>query len=152
MNKFQQFNFINLVFENCESICIDTQAIVHMRFDEDGKRYSYERGELYYIRKLKKFYIVLDLSNSEWFWHMAGQKHFNTANMNITDDGMDCINRLKQSDDITHVYINGVGFSVPWNYNRSQFANSYQVNKETQYNRLEITVEEPKPEENNGEN
>ena len=150
MNKFQQFNFINLVFENCESICIDTQAIIQMRFKESGRRYTFERSELYYVTDLKKFYIKLDLSNSEWYWHMAGQKHFNTAKMNLMDDGLDCINRLKECNDITHLYINGVGFAVPWKPG-TQYSNGYQSNTEPQYDKLTINIEISNPEGNDGE-
>lgn len=145
MNKFQQFNTIDFVFQNCEHICIDTRAINHMCFKEDGKRYSFEHFELYYVTDLKRFYIELDLSNPEWYWHLPGQKNLNDdLSKNITD-GEDCVNRLKCCDDLSSVYINGVDFHIPWKIG-SQFSNEFQKNKIKLSNvreLLSITIMEP---------
>lgn len=145
MNKFQQFNTIDFVFQNCEHICIDTRAIGHMRFKEDGKRYTFERFELYYVTDLKRFYIELDLSNPEWYWHLPGQKNFNDDLAKNITDGEDCVNRLKYCDDLTSVCINGVEFHIPWKIG-SRFSNDYQKNEIKQSNGrdlLNITIMEP---------
>lgn len=104
---------IEFVFENCEAINVDVWAIETLNFDVSGERYTFDthRKNLLKQIQLGSFYIKMDLSNPKHFYHTNRLKD---NNITTEEDGEQCINRLKNSDDICHVYINEVCYHVPF--------------------------------------
>lgn len=119
MNSMQPFNELELVFENCEYILVDTVAIKTMRFTEKGRRYNWEQQTqtLDYCMELSNFELKLDLSRPQLFRRYAGQpdEHFGPP-----------VERLKKCSDLCHVYINGECFAVPWGEDGGAYMNSCQ--------------------------
>ena len=68
MRTMPKFNDIQFVFENCEVIHIDVNAIKAMRFHESGTQYVWYPRDLtmLYAKKLDDFYIKLDMSHPEY--------------------------------------------------------------------------------------
>ena len=60
-------------------------------------------------KELSKLYLMLNLRDKENFFHM-----FDTAKKTFSDEGSKCIDRLRFSDDITSIKINGIDYHVPW--------------------------------------
>ena len=104
---------IEFVFENCEAIHVDVWAIEALSFDVSGERYTFDshRKDLLKQIQMSSFYIKMDLSNPKHFYHTNRLKD---NNLTTEQDGEQCINRLKYSDDICNVYINEICYHVPF--------------------------------------
>ena len=136
MQTMPKFNDIQFVFENCEVIHIDVNAIKAMRFHESGTQYLWYPRDLnmLYAKKLDDFYIKLDMSHPEYFKHPDNQ-------INMGDP----VERLFICTDISSVIVNGTEFSVAWD-EVNQFYNAYQhtyKDKENGVNMLEFRIKEP---------
>lgn len=148
---------IEIIFENCESIYIDMWAIKALQFDAVCDRYiwSARHKDLSMSTLIDNLYLTVDLSNYKHFHHT--NRLIRTKS--VEEDGKECIERLKNSDDITHIYINGKCFMVQWNHVAYQtdkdspmlFKNAWQHNSilttcsdtEQICNELTIEIKEP---------
>lgn len=103
---------IEILFENCECINIDMWAIRTLIFDTDGDTYAWDKDHKNLMKKtrLKYFKLTVDLDDTRYFHHTNRLIDTKT----VEEDGIQCINRLIHSDDITDLYINGTCFSIPW--------------------------------------
>lgn len=129
---------IEILFENCECINIDMWAIKSLELKTDGDSYSWDRSRKNLMKqtRLKYFKLVVDLEDTRYFYHTNRLIDTKT----IEEDGIQCINRLIHSDDITDIYINGTRFNVPWIYEKytgyiagtpiDLYRNSAQINSE----------------------
>ena len=115
MNRLQHFNEIEILFDNCEVVRVETDAIKDLDFHVSGQRYRLENAGLDYTTEVDVFRILLDLSNPEWYTAYSNQKEF-------VGDPM---KRLAESNDISRFYINGTSFSVPWH---REYRNDWQRN------------------------
>lgn len=128
---------IEILFENCECINIDMWAIESLVFETGGDSYAWDKSRKNLMKKtrLKYFKLVVDL-DSRYFHHT--NRLINTKT--VEEDGIQCINRLIHSDDITDIYINGICFNIPWVYEKytgyiagtpiDLYRNSAQINSE----------------------
>ena len=105
--------YIELVFENCDCIHVDVWALKSLQMDTDGDRYEWDeqKKEILKSTSLKNIYMEFNTENPRHFYHTPRAI---LPSKPVGDDGLECINRLKTSDDLTHVYINGHVFIVPW--------------------------------------
>ena len=132
MNAIEIHNqSIEIVFENCECIYIDVWAIKNMFFDVCGEHYAFCRQDKKLMKSidLNKFELEVSLENPKHFYHTNRLKQNGST---VEEDGKECIERLKNSDDITHIYINGVCYSISWYYSDEQDSllhNKRQQNK-----------------------
>lgn len=129
---------IEILFENCECINIDMWAIESLELDTDGDSYTWDKSHKNLMKqtRLKYFKLVVNLEDTRFFYHTNRLIDTNT----IEEDGIQCINRLIHSDDITDIYINGICFNVPWIYEKytghiagtpiNLYRNSAQINSE----------------------
>lgn len=132
MNSFKITNHeIEFVFENCEAILIDESAIKQLRFITKSERFIYDahNHDMMKSVEVEKFYIVLDITDKKNFHHPYSTMLTWGGTDSIITDGQKCIDRLTKCDDITHLYINGVCYHLPWDYSR--YNNTYQNNTET---------------------
>ena len=104
-------HIIEIIFENCESITIKDSAIEHLRMKTDSETYEIDgRNKIFYEKKeLSSFYLMLNLRDKVNFFHM-----FDTTKKTFSEEGSKCIDRLRFSDDITSIKINGINYLVPW--------------------------------------
>ena len=58
---------------------------------------------------LNEFKLVVDLKNPLHFYHTNRLREEDSAKR----DGLECIERIKSSNDLVMVYINGTGFELP---------------------------------------
>lgn len=113
MNHIELINQeIEILFENCECINIDMWAIESLVFETDGDSYIWDKSHKNLMKqtRLKYFKLVVNLENTRYFYHTNRLIDTKT----IEDDGIQCINRLIHSNDMTDIYINGICFNIPW--------------------------------------
>ena len=117
MNSFKITNHeIEFVFENCETIQISTFAIKNLFFTTKGERFAFDahHHEMMKSTEMDSFEITLDISDKKCFHHPAQTMLTWGGTDSIITDGERCIERLKTCTDITHMYINGVCYHMPW--------------------------------------
>lgn len=137
MNKITIENQeIEIVFDNCETILVDQWAIKSMSFNTICDRYFWDNYHKEFERStmMNDFVLSLDLSKPQNFHH----QHRLIEQKTILEDGKECIKRIQNCDDITHIYINGICFGVPWKKKSKgndkdlgipEYSNEYQTNK-----------------------
>ena len=93
-----------------EHIDVPSQSL---RMTTDSERYEWEeqKKEMLKFTLLKNLYMEFDTKNPRHFYHTP---RVIPANKPVGDDGFDCIKRIKSSDDLTHIYVNGQCYQVPW--------------------------------------
>lgn len=103
---------VEIVFENCETINIDMWAIKSLTFDTVCDRYIWDEQHKNFITStiITDIKMVFDIRDWKDFHHTARLIDTKT----LKEDGEKCIDRLRFSDDITHIVINGKSFTVPW--------------------------------------
>lgn len=149
MNRFNiTDNQIEFVFENCEAIFIDTSAIKHLRFTTNGERFIYDERSREMMKSIEvnEFYIVLDIKDKKNFHHPYSTMLTWGGTDSIITDGQKCIDRLTKCDDITHLYINGVCYHMPWDYSRycNTFQNTIESTNTNGEHTLTITIKPTK--------
>ena len=129
---------VEILFENCECVNIDMWAIEYLMLETDGDSYIWDKSHKNFMKqtRLKYFKLVVNLEDTRFFHHTNRLIDANT----VEEDGMQCINRLIHSDDITDIYINGTCFNVPWIHEKytghiagtpiDLYRNSAQINTE----------------------
>lgn len=104
---------IEIVMENCESIKVDMWAIKTLRFDTICDRYEWDESHKDFLHStiIDNVKMVFDIREWKRFHHTPRLIDTTT----LKEDGEKCIDRLRYCDDITHIYINGKSFGIPWN-------------------------------------
>lgn len=126
--------YIEFVFDNCDTIKVDMWAIENFRFVTSGESWCWEERHHNFYKTINCSYVYIKLNlNNPLHYYSTPRCTFN-SNLTIEEHGKNFINRLATSDDITHFYINGVCYSVP--YERSKetnlaFRNELQKNSKT---------------------
>lgn len=115
---------IEILMENCESIKVDMWAIKTLRFDTICDRYTWDESH-------KDFLHSTIIDNVKMVFDIREWKHFHHAprlidSATLKEDGEKCIDRLRYCDDITHIYINGKSFSIPW-HNEEAGRDSFDI-------------------------
>lgn len=114
MNRVEvETDYIEFCFENCECIKVDLWAIKYFNFDVEGEAWSYNPNHMEFLKttKCKNVSIVFDITKPKLFSHTS---RLVDDNKTVVQDGLDCIERLKTSDDISSFTINEVNYRVPW--------------------------------------
>lgn len=124
MNKTQPFNEITLVFQNCENIIIDARAIRTLNFTGGQQSFFFKNNELHYKTDLVVLTLSVDL-NTEYFRHPVGD--IGIEKNSTKTDGEVCFERIRRSDDLASIIINGTEYSVPWDEG-SKHSNKWQQN------------------------
>ena len=135
MNSFiVQDDTLELVFENCECINVSIGAIESMYMTTRGKRFAFDKlsKTMMQCEEVESFEIKLNLYDKSYFNHSTpGQMLTHALTESVLTDRNLCIERLKTCNDITHVYINGVCYQMPWLTKEDKpFTNELQTNKE----------------------
>lgn len=96
--------YIELLFENCDCIKIHMSAVTLLRFRTDGEDWDYYARDNEFLKAgtLKSLYLSLDPEKTYCF------------SSNQIDSATECIKRIRNSDDITRLYVNGKPYLVPW--------------------------------------
>lgn len=130
MNSFEVQNYkIELVFENCESIDVSIGAIVSFYMTTRGKRMVFDT----HTKQMSESQIVdtlemtLTLSDASNFYHSSQNQMLSLGTESVITDRHNCVDRIKTSTDITHIYINGVCYQMPWN-EELRYSNKFQTN------------------------
>ena len=124
MNKTQPFNEITLIFQNCENIIVDARAIRTLNFTGGQQSFFFKDNKLYYRTDLVVFTLSVNL-NTEYFRHPIGD--IGIEKDSTKTDGEVCLERIKRSDDLTSIIINGTEYSVPWD-GSNKHSNKWQQN------------------------
>lgn len=129
---------VEIVMENCETIIVDMWAIKTLRFDTICDRYVWDENHKDFLRSTIIDNVKMTFDIREW-------KHFHHTprlidSATLKEDGEKCIDRLRYCDDITHIYINGKSFGIPWkqeeagrdkDLNIPWYKNAWQKNTES---------------------
>lgn len=129
---------IEFVFENCECIYIDEWAIKKLYFTTKGERYVWDEHSKSLMKSIEidDFSITVDINDTKYFHHANRL----IEKEQVKDDGSQCIDRLRYCDDITHLYINGICYHMPYDavpvvYDKELpvpcYKNKNQVNNES---------------------
>lgn len=96
--------YIELLFENCDCIKIHMSAVTLLRFKTEGEEWDYYARDNDFLKAstLKSLYLSLDPTKTYCF---------SSNQINSADE---CIQRIRNSDDITRLYVNGKPYLVPW--------------------------------------
>ena len=151
MNSFKlNDHHIELVFENCETMFIESSAIKFMYFTTKGERFNwYARDhEMLKSIEIEEFEITLDINDKKCFHHPYSTMLTWGGTDSVITDGQKCLERLISSDDITHLYINGICYHMPWHYDKSEdkdlnlpiYKNEWQTNSEMKNSSGEHTL------------
>lgn len=128
---------IEIVMENCEGIRVDMWAIKTLRFDTFCDRYVWDETNKDFMRStiIDNVKMVFDIRDWKHFHHPT--QRIDSAT--LKEDGEKCIDRLRYCDDITHIYINGKSFGIPWHQEEAGrdsfdipwYKNAWQKNTES---------------------
>lgn len=130
MNSFEIQNYkIELVFENCESIDVGIGAIVSFYMTTRGKRFVFDRQskQMMTAELVDTLEMTLTLSDASNFYHSSQNQMLSLGTESVITDRHNCVDRIKTSTDITHIYINGVCYQMPWN-EELRYSNKFQTN------------------------
>lgn len=125
MNKTQSFNEITLTFQNCENIIIDARAIRTLNFTGGQQSFFFKNNELHYRTDLVLLTLSINSNNTEYFRHPVGD--IGVEKDSTKTDGEVCFERIRRSDDLTSIIINGTEYSVPWDEG-NKHSNNWQRN------------------------
>ena len=114
MNQLQHFNEIEILFENCECLRVETAAIREFHFHVSGQRYLFNNSVMNCTTEVDDFVLELDLSNPGWY------STYDSRKVLMPDPAK----RITESNDICRFYINGTSYSVPWD--GEKYANGLQ--------------------------
>ncbi len=151
MNSFKLNDHqLEFVFENCETIFIDDSAIKFMYFTTKGESFSWYAREHEMLKsiEIEEFEITLDITDKKCFHHPYSTMLTWGGTDSIITDGQKCLERLKICNDITHLYINGTCYHMPWYYGKTEdkdlklpiYSNNWQENSEVTNSNGEHTL------------
>lgn len=130
MNSFEIQNYkIEFVFENCECIDVGIGAIESFYMTTRGKRLVFDRQtkQMLESQVVDTLEITLKLSDASNFYHSSQNQMLSLGTESVITDRHNCVERIKTSTDITHIYINGVCYQMPWN-EELRYSNKFQTN------------------------
>lgn len=130
MNSFEVQNYkFELVFENCESINVGIGAVESFYMTTRGKRMVFDKQskQMMEAQLVDTFELKLKLSDASNFYHSSQNQMLSLGIESVITDRHNCVERIKTSTDITHIYINGVCYQMPWNEELS-YQNKFQTN------------------------
>ena len=130
MNSFEIQNYkIELVFENCECIDVGIGAIESFYMTTRGKRLVFDKHtkQMLEAQSVDTFEITLKLSDASNFYHSSQNQMLSLGTESVITDRHNCVERIKTSTDITHIYINGVCYQMPWS-EELRYSNKFQTN------------------------
>ena len=109
-------NEIDLIFNNCECINIDACAIENLQFEVESEQFIWDKHHKNLMKqyKLKDFYLKVNCGVKVHFHHPTRTIPTWGRTDSIFTDAERCIERLLNSNDLCHIYINGVCYHVPW--------------------------------------
>lgn len=107
---------IELVFNNCECINIDMWAIENLQFEVESEQFIWDKHHKNLMKQyvLKDFYLKVNCAEKVHFHHTTRLVPTWGQTDSIFTDGEKCIERLLNSNDLCHVYINGICYRMPW--------------------------------------
>lgn len=120
---------IEIVFMNCECINVELEAIESMYMITRGERYAFDKHSKNFLcsKEVKELELTLKVSSNHHFYHASpGQMLVIGGTESIFTDRQKCLERLLNCDDITHIYINGTCYQMPWK-GGSENVNKYQT-------------------------
>lgn len=102
---------LELGFDSCETITVGLGAIRALEFTVTGEEYCWDsrRKTLDVQKVLGKFHLELDIRDMGEFV-LSDPVHIEKG----LTEGEYLFKRLTTTDDITHIYINGVAYKIPW--------------------------------------
>lgn len=125
---------VELVFENCECMTVSLHAIESLRLTTRGERFVYEKPwrEMLQCKEVDNFEITINLNDKSCFYHSTPTQMLTHAmTESVLTDRNNCVERLKTCNDITHIYINGVSYQMPWSIDEGKpYTNLLQTTKE----------------------
>ena len=130
MNSFEIQNYkIELVFENCECIDVGIGAIESFYMTTHGKRLVFDKHtkQMLEAQLVDTFEITLKLSDASNFYHSSQNQMLSLGTESVITDRHNCVERIKTSTDITHIYIDGVCYQMPWS-EELRYSNKFQTN------------------------
>lgn len=130
MNSFEIQNYkIEFVFENCESIDVGIGAIESFYMTTRGKRMVFDKQskQMMEAELVDTFELKLNMSDASNFYHSSQNQMLSLGTESVITDRHNCVERIKTSTDITHIYINGVCYQMPWN-EELRYSNKFQTN------------------------
>lgn len=110
-------NEIELVFENCECIKVSLAALESLRITTRGEHTVYEKhfGALFTSVEVDTIELKLKLKDKLDFRHgSTGQIVSFGMTESIFNDGEKRMERIRTCNDLTHIYINGKCYQMPW--------------------------------------
>ena len=107
---------IELVFNNCECINIDMCAIENLQFEVESEQFIWDKHNKNLMKQyiLKDFNLKVNCAEKMHFHHTTRMIPIWGQTDSIFTDGEKCIERLLNSNDLCHIYINGVCYRMPW--------------------------------------
>ena len=143
MNSVEIQNYkIELVFENCESIDVGIGAIESFYMTTRGKRFAFDKisKQLLETIEVDALELKLNMSDASNFYHSSQNQMLSLGTESVLADRKNCVERIKTSTDITHIYINGVCYQMPWSREK-QYDNMFQkITKECTNGKNFITI------------
>lgn len=135
MNSFEVQNFkIEFVFENCESIDVSIGAIESFCMTTRGKSFVFDKQskQMMETELVDTLEVKLNVSDASNFYHSSQNQMLSLGTESVLTDRKNCVERIKTSTDITHIYINGVCYRMPWNVehcylNKFQKTSNYSI-------------------------
>ena len=147
METAVKFDKVELVFDSCETITIGLDAIRWMSMDVGVTEYRWdERNRCMDMEKtLTRFRMSIDLTQLQAL-SLSDPVHIEPG---LTEKQY-IVKRLSSTDDITHVYVNGEPFRMPWGPG-DMYQNSWHRTTRTNTTDGTDTVEYDIGEENTAE-
>ena len=104
---------VEFFFENCECIIVDMWAIKYFHFDVKEERWAWDPDHKNFLntKYCDNVSIQLDISDPKFFSHVS---RLVDKGKTVEQDGLECIERLKTSDDLCGFKINSIDYLVPW--------------------------------------
>lgn len=138
-------NSVELVFENCECITISLRAVESLCMITRGERYVYTKPwrEMMHCKEVDNFEIIIDLNDKSCFYHSTPMQTLTHAmTESVLTDRNNCVERLKTCNDITHIYINGICYQMPWSTDEDEpCVNLFQtINEEVVNGKTLLTI------------
>lgn len=133
---------IQLVFENCECIDVGVGAIESFYMTTHGKRFAFDKitKQLLETVEVDALELKLNMSDASNFYHSSQNQMLSLGTESVITDRKNCVERIKTSTDISHIYINGVCYQMPW-FREKQYDNMFQkITKECTNGKNFITI------------
>ena len=114
MQKFEKFKQLEFVFENCECVLIDVQAISFWYMHEGGQNFRWDphNEELDYAATLDEFAITL--KDDPKYYHYSDNQRDIFTRHGTMPEGETALSRIKTGTDLSQIYIGDRCYNLPW--------------------------------------